>query len=136
MTSATQFFKILNSSLSPLVDSGSTVIARFKSSAGFTSRPNSSHVTVNFINLPLERHEQRRGGGAESENNRMLFSIWGFDGDPAVAVDKVKIEQLVNSIRGSKSLRAKTASPDKVAAYLAKYINEIAKTVPPSLTHK
>ena len=32
-------------------------------------------------------------------------------------------------------MRAKTASPDKIALYLAKYINETAGSVPPNLTH-
>ena len=73
MTGATEFLDILNSNLSPLVDRERTVIATFKSSKGFTPLPGHSSIAVNFINLPQERHKERRGGGAESENNRMLF---------------------------------------------------------------
>ena len=135
MTNANEFLDLLNANLSPLVDGERTVIAAFKSSKGFTNRPGSSNIAVNFINLPRERHQQRRGGGAESENNRMLFWISGFNEDPSDPVDKIKIEQSVNSIRGARNLRAKTASPDKIAIYLAKYINEIAESVPPNLTH-
>ena len=135
MTSATDFLEILDSTLSPLVDKERMVIGRFKSSKGFTNRPGSSNMAVDFINLSQARHKERRGGGAESENNRMLFWISGFNEDPSDPVDKIKIEQSVNSIRGTRNLRAKTASPDKIAIYLAKYINEIAESVPPNLTH-
>jgi hypothetical protein len=136
MTSANEFLRLLDTSLSPLVDGERTVIASFKSSKGFTLLPRHSNISVNFINLPRERHQQRRGGGAESENNRMLFWISGFNEDPSDPVDRIKIAQSVNSIRGAKGMRAKTASPDKIALYLANYINEIAETVPPNLTHE
>jgi len=135
MTSATEFLEILDSTLSPLVDGERTVIANFKSSKGFNALPGRSSIAVNFINLSQDRHRERRGGGAESENNRMMFWISGFNEDPSDPVDKIKIEQSVNSIRGARNLRAKTASPDKIAIYLAKYINEIAESVPPNLTH-
>jgi len=136
MMNANEFLEILNSSLSPLVDRERTVIADFKSSKGFTDRPGSSNVYVNFINLPQERHRQRRGGGAESENNRMLFWISGFNEDSSDPVDRIKIEQSVNNISGSKNMRAKTASPDKIALYLARYLNETAGSVAPNLTHE
>ena len=136
MTGATEFLDILNSNLSPLVDRKRTVIATFKSSKGFTILPDRSNIAVNFINLPQERHKERRGGGAESENNRMLFWISGFNENPSDPVDRIKIEQSVNSIRGSRNMRAKTASPDKIALYLARYINETAGSVPPNLTHE
>jgi hypothetical protein len=135
MTSASEFLEILDSTLSPLVDGERTVIANFKSSKGFTVLPGHSSVAVNFINLSQDRHRERRGGGAESENNRMLFWISGFNEEPSDPVDKIKIEQSVNSIRGARNLRAKTASPDRIAIYLAKHINEIAESVPPNLTH-
>ena len=136
MMNANEFLEILNSSLSPLVDRERTVIADFKSSKGFTDRPGSSNVYVNFINLPQERHRQRRGGGAESENNRMLFWISGFNEDSSDPVDRIKIEQSVNNISGSKNMRAKTASPDKIALYLARYLIETAGSVAPNLTHE
>ena len=136
MTSASEFLEILGSSLSPLVDRERMVIGRFKSSKGFTNRPGSSNMAVDFINLSQARHKERRGGGAESENNRMMFWISGFNEDPSDPVDKIRIKQSVNGVQGSKSMRTKTASPDKIAIYLAKYINETAESVPPNLTHE
>jgi len=136
MNSANEFMGLLDSHLSPLVDGERTVLARFSSSKGFTNRPGQSNVFVNFINLPEDRHSERRGGGAESENNRMLFVIHGFDEDASTPVASVKIIQSVNSLgRGVKDMRAKSGSPDKIAMYLAKYLNEIAEAVPPNLTH-
>ena len=136
--SANEFLELLDASLSPLVDGERTVIASFNSSRGFTGRPGSSNIAVNFINLPRKRHQQRRGGGAESENNHMLFWISGFNEDPSDPVDRIKIAQSVNSIRGAKGMRAKTASPDRIALYLANYINEIANGIPAILgeTHR
>jgi hypothetical protein len=75
---AHDFTAALDRNLSPLVHNERTLIARFSSSRGFTSRPFQSSVYINFINLPEERHRQKRGGGAESENNRMMFAIHGF----------------------------------------------------------
>ena len=142
---ANDFMKLLDSSLSALVDGERTVIARFSSSRGFTDRPHQSGVFVSFYNLPEARIKEGRGGGAEAENNRMLFVIRGFDEDAASPVASVKIAQSINSLgrpgdrrhyaSGMKNLRAKTGSPDKIAMYLAKYINEVAEAVPPNYTH-
>ena len=125
MTSATQFLEILDSSLSPLVDRERTLTVHGQ-----------GNLVVNFFNLSPERHAQQRGGGAESENNRMLFFVQGFSHDRSVPANKIKVEQSVNSIRGAKNMRAKAASPDKIALYLAKYLNETAGSVPPNLTHE
>jgi len=134
--SANDFIELLDSSLSALVDRERTVLARFSSSKGFTDRPRQSSVFVNFINLPQARHEERRGGGAESENNRMMFMIHGFDEDAASPVASVKITQSINSLgRDVKNLRAKTGDPDKIAMHLARYLNEVAEAVPPNYTH-
>lgn len=135
MTSANQFLEILDNELSPLVDAERTVVARFSSSRGFTNRPRQSMIFVNFINLPRERFEEKRGGGAENENNRMMFKISGFDEEIDTGVDKVSIEHSVSTIDGPKRLRGKTASPDKIASYLARYINEVAGSCEPRLTH-
>ena len=130
-----EFTAALDRNLSPLVHNERTLIARFSTSRGFTSRPQESTIFVNFINLPEERHRQKRGGGAESENNRMLFSIHGFGEEESAPVDKVKLEHTVNNFLGRPSLRGKTGSPEVIAAYLARYINDVAETVPPNFTH-
>jgi hypothetical protein len=132
---AFEFTAALDRNLSPLVHNERTLLARFSSSRGFTTRPLQSAVHVNFINLPEERHKQKRGGGAESENNRMMFSVHGFGEDETVSVDKVKIEHPVCGIPHRPALRGKTASPEKVAEYLARYINDVAAQVPPDFTH-
>jgi hypothetical protein len=133
---AHEFVAALERNLLPLVHNERTIVARFSSSKGYTSRPFSSSIFVNFINLPEERHRQRRGGGAESENNRMMFTIHGFGEEETMSVDKVKIEHSVNGITSRPSLRGKTASPEKIAEYLARYINDVAAQYPPHFTHE
>lgn len=138
MQSATDFIHILNDSLNDMVVNDRTVIVTF--SKGFVPGPGRGSLTINFINLPEERHRQRRGGGAESENNRQLFMVWGFNETPESPVEKIKLEQSVNGIgyQGiwAPKLRSKTGSPDKVAAYLSKYINDVADKFPPNYTHE
>ena len=137
MKSANEFLQQLRLNLSPLVHERA-LLADY--SRGFSPGPGRGSVAINFINLPLNRHQQRRGGGAESENNRQLFMVWGFDADPDSPVEKIKVEQSTNGIGSSSEwapkMRSKTASPDKIAAYLANYINEIASQFPPKLTHE
>ena len=127
---AIEFTAALDAHLSPLVRDERTVVARFKSSKGFTTRPFQSSIVVNYINLPETRHRQKRGGGAESENNRMMFMIGGFGEEETDHTDKVVIEQHVNAlgdpwgtitgVRTSRPtpMRKKTASPEKIAEYL------------------
>ena len=138
--SADEFVTLLQSYLSPLVHSDRCVNASFKSSKGFTNRPGQSMLAINFYNLPSARVKERRGGGAEAENNRMLFMVHGFDEDSASPVVKVKLEQSGNGIGSSGNwapkMRAKSGEPDKVAAYLANYINEIAGMFFPNFTHE
>jgi hypothetical protein len=138
--SADDFITILRESLSPLVHAERTVYADFKSSRGFTTRPGQSSVTVQFYNLPESRVRQRRGGGAEAENNRAMFWIHGFDEDSATPVAKVKVEHSVNSIgrpdHWAPKRKGKSGSPDKIATYVAEYINEIAEQFEPNLTHE
>ena len=138
--STNDFITILQESLSQLVHAERTVYANFKSSRGFTTRPGQSSVAVQFYNLPESRVRQRRGGGAEAENNRMMFWIHGFDEDSQIPVAKVKVEQSVNGIespgRRAPNMRSKSGSPDKIAAYVAEYINEIAEQFEPNYTHE
>jgi hypothetical protein len=140
MQSATDFIRILNDSLNDMVVNDRTVIVTF--SKGFVPGPGRGSLIINFINLPEERHRQRRGNGAESENNRQLFMVWGFDETPESPVSKVKIEQSINGLNMSSSgsfvqkMRTKSGSPDKVASYLAKYINDVADKFPPYYTHE
>jgi hypothetical protein len=136
---AHDFTTLLREKLSPLVDNERTVYAGFVSAKGFTTRPNQSSIHVKFYNLPEARLKERRGGGAEAENNRVLLHVHGFCDDMNAPVAKVKVELLVNNI-GSRdnyapALRAKTASPDRVAEYIADYINEIAQKYEPNFTH-
>ena len=134
---ADEFIDLLKSLLTPLVKSRTVLTSYF---AGFNPGPSRESITVNFINLPLERFKQRRGGGAESENNRQLFWLMGFGKTAEASVDKVKIEQSINGIgfmgTWASSMRGKTATPKKVAAYLAKYINETAAKFEPYLSHE
>lgn len=114
------------------VRSERTVLTRFE--PGFVGGHGSVFVT--FVNLPFARFKERRGGGAESENNRVLFSIQGFS-DSSTPAAKITIETLVNNVTPREQrLRKKTASPAKVAEYLASYIGEVARNFPPNFTHE
>lgn len=139
---ADQFMHLLGEKLSPLVRDERTTIVDYHTSMSPVVGRKSAYVSVTFINLPTSRVKERRGGGAESENNRMLFFVEGFNGPPftSESVGKVTVEQLVNNVvpRGdaSSKLRKKTSSPDKVASYLAGYINQVASDHPPNYTHE
>lgn len=141
-TDASYFCGELQAALSTHVQTNRTVRAEFR--AGLAPGPGRGYVIVDFINLPIERFRERRGGGAESENNRMTFFAEGFgrtESDPAT---KVSIRQLKNGIyrhgfpsreNRAPDLRKKTATPDKAATYLANYINNIAAEFEPNFTH-
>lgn len=130
---ANEFIEFLRDELSLLAKDGRSTFAEFNK--GFVAGPSNGTVYVNFVNLPLDRFHQRRGGGAESENNRQLFSVKGFSSNPFVPVAKVTVEHMVNNILGTPRLRKKTASPDRAAAYLAGYISQVAAQNEPNLTH-
>lgn len=72
--------------------------------------------------------------GAEGENNRVMLGVDGFkkDGSPA---SKVRVEARVSAIPREYKLRAKAASPAKIAAYIADFIGKVVKEVPPKYTH-
>ena len=131
---ANDFIALLNYQLSSLARDGRTVLVGHL--AGFVPGPRNGSVKVVLYNLPFKRHKENRGGGAESMNNRMLFMVDRFNSDPLVTADTVVVEQLVCDVNGARPLRKKTASPEKVAAYLAKFINQVVETFPPNLTHE
>lgn len=139
---ADQFMRALAEKLSPLVRDERTTFITLHPSMGPVVGRKSSYITVTFINLPTPRAKERRGGGAENENNRMLFFVRDFNGPPFTLepVEKVKVELLVNNIvpRGDSyfNLRKKTASPDKIATYLAEYVNQVALNYQPNYTHE
>ena len=86
-----------------------------------------SSVYVRFVNLPKAVVERREGGGAEAENNRATFVILPAKGG------KVQIEELGSVF--VKRLRKKTATPDKIAKYLAAHLKDIVTDVEPRFTH-
>lgn len=94
-----------------------------------------SLVMVTFINLP--KGIGAAGGGAEAINNRMVFSVSGFDAKDvnAPARGNVKVEQSTSALPRSHRLRAKTGNPADVAAYLGAFLSKVAKEVPPNYTH-
>ena len=65
--------------------------------------------------------------------------VWGFNSEIDSPVAQIKLEQSVNGIGSSGTwapkLRAKSGTPEKVAVYLAKYLNNVAATFPPNYTH-
>ena len=103
-------------------------------------------VFVHYFNLPEGIGDA--GGGAERENNRMLFAINGFgrgvnDLPPS---GKIKIETSASSLSNPDAppgdwraarwqLRAKTGKSEAIAKYLADFLNKTAAKVPPNFTH-
>ncbi len=128
------FIGLLNDQLSVLAKDERTVLVAHL--PGLVHGPRNGSVSVNLINLPYARWKERRGGGAESQNNRMLFMVNGFGSDPQEKAEKVSVEQLVSSIMGcSDRLRKKTATPEKIASYLATFINQVVANFDPRFTH-
>jgi len=91
-------------------------------------------VYVNYINLP--KGIGGAGGGAEAENNRMSFWVWGFgvDGAPP-PTGKVKLEMSNSALPRTYKLRGRTAAPAAIARNLADFLNKVAAEVPPHFTH-
>ncbi len=94
-------------------------------------------IFIDFYNLPEAIVAERQGGGAEAENNRMLFTVRGFDraNPDAPGNDKLQVEFLVSAMPREYKLRKKTAAPEVIARYLADFINRVAREVEPRLTH-
>lgn len=109
--------------LHPHLDIGDRVLQSRGGSLG------GSTLFLNFYNLPQSVVSARAGGGAEAENNRMMFRV-----EP-VAGGKVKLEHSVNALGRGYSLRGKTGTPAAVAKYLADHLNKVVREVPPNFTH-
>lgn len=93
-------------------------------------------VFVHFYNLP--KGVGRAGGGAEAENNRMMFKVEGFGKETPHSpppTGKVKIEMMVSALPREYRLRGKTGTPAQVAKYLADFLNKVVKEVEPRFTH-
>lgn len=138
---ADQFMQLFKETLPPGVRDERTTLVTLHPSLGPRGR-GSAYVSVTFINLPTPRVRERRGGGAESENNRMLFFIRGFNDYPFAdePVEEVKVEQLTNNIHSletrAPTLRRKTCNPDRAASYLTDYVARVAGDFPPNFTHE
>ena len=94
-------------------------------------------VFVNFFNLPGDVLKPGQGG-AEAENNRMMFIISGFDPKDANAPSpsgKVKIELSISALPRDYKLRAKTGTPEAIAKYLVDFLTKVTKEVEPKFTH-
>ena len=107
--------------------------ARHRGSLGGAKHGGS--VTVNYINLPTGIGGA--GGGAEAENNRMLFIVdgFGYGPDDPSPTGKVKIEMSMSTLPREYKLRAKTGTPAAIATYLADFLSRVAADVPPHFTH-
>ena len=77
---ADQFMLALKERLSVLVHDERTVLLDYH--VGLVQGRGRAHVSLTFINLPYPRVRERRGGGAESENNRVLFFANNFNSPP------------------------------------------------------
>lgn len=86
-------------------------------------------IFVQFYNLPREIVARREGGGAEAENNRMMFTV-----KPAKD-GKFKIETIVNMLDRACTLRAKTGTLQTIATYLGQHLAHVVSTVDPKYTH-
>ncbi len=91
---------------------------------------------LNFYNLPPKVLGHGAGGGAEAENNRMMFVIRPVVGGTGYGDSKkVKIEMTVSALPREYRLRAKTGKPDDIASYLALFLRNVVQFVPPNYTH-
>jgi hypothetical protein len=139
--SADDFLERLRSRLSGTIQDR-VVVAEYAKSYAAGGR---GGVMIRFYDLPPERYRQRRGGGAENENNVSLLMVYGFGGESSHLAARVRVEQLINGIYGgdhpsagnrAPNLRKKTSSPEKIADYVASYLCEVAENFPPRLTHE
>ena len=89
-------------------------------------------VYVNFFNLPPGIGAA--GGGAEGENNRMMFTVEGF-GDEGKPASKVTVEMTTSALPREFRLRKKSGPPGAIARYLADFLGKVVRDVPPHFTH-
>jgi len=94
-------------------------------------RADSGQIFVNFINLP--KGVGGAGGGAEGENNRAMWVMYGFHKDHSIPVEKVKLKEILS--RFDQTLKGRTGKPEAIAQYLAAFINKLAAEVEPKYTH-
>jgi len=86
------------------------------------------HVIITFVNVP------GGGSGAQAMNNRYQITVDGFgagENDPPPK-GKVKAKELSGGYfakqAGVGKMRGKTGTPDKIAKYVADFINKLAAT--------
>lgn len=104
----------------------------------FDPHPGSAQLFINYINLPAGIGSA--GGRAEAENNRImvtvLFPSKGDHYEKPVAEGTLRVKQSVCHPRHEAcKFRGKTATPEKLAAYVASYLNNVAREVLPNFTH-
>ena len=117
---------------------------RFDNHSRFDDRYDT--VFIHYFNLPAGLGGA--GGGAESENNRVMLAVNGFGrGKDEPAPGKVKVGLSICNLTNPHSspganyrerrwtMRAKTGTPEAIAAYVAAFLNKTAAEVPPHLTH-
>lgn len=94
---------------------------------------------IDFFNLPESVMKGNAGGGAEAQNNRMMFQISGFhkyEADSPAPTGKLVVEMTVSAFSRDKyKLRKKTGPAEAVAKYLAGFINNVVANEEPKLTH-
>jgi hypothetical protein len=107
--------------------------------------PDTGQLFINYYNLPEATYCANAGGGAENNNNRIMLTVL-FPGkhgwyDKPVAEGMLRVSLAVLSVgtsqafRNDYKLRGKTCAPEKMAEYIATYLNKVARQVPPKYTH-
>lgn len=96
-------------------------------------------IFLNFINLPPGVGGE--GGGAEAQNNRMMFVVrmpqgrGAYAEDVAVPAGSVRVELKVSALPREYRLRTKTAPIEKAGVYVADFLNTVVAEVPAKFTH-
>ena len=90
--------------------------------------PDSRQIFINLINLPESVCQANRGGGAEMGNNREMLIVLQVG-------EKLSVRQSIRCYNSPFKLRGKTASPEKIAEYVAAHLNKIVAEVKPNYTH-
>jgi hypothetical protein len=88
----------------------------------------SDTIYVNFYNCP------DGVGGADFENNRMMFSISGFDKkDQDIKSERLRLELVVSMFPRERGFRAKNAKPETILPFLIEFIKSVARDFEPNL---